>query len=73
MKNYETTERKAINESLRLMRLHTPLKRIKNYLISKTSAQCNCGESSAITISKKINNIWHYEQVIICPSCFKNN
>ena len=73
MKNYETTEKKAINECLRLMRLHTPLKRIYYYVIFKTSAQCNCGESSAITISKKVNNIWYYEQIIICPSCFKNN
>lgn len=73
MKNYETTSRKATIEALRLMRMHTSLNKIKNHLISNTSGQCECGESSAITVSKEIKGKWHYEQVIVCPNCFKNN
>lgn len=73
MKHYESTERKAIIEGLRLMRIHTRLNKIKGHLISNTTGQCDCGESSAITICKEIDKKWHYEQVIICPTCFKNN
>jgi len=73
MKIYEKNRTRAIKECLRLLRIQTGLAKIKKYSFNHYSAQCECGESNSIVVTKGIGNEYIQKQVIICDVCYKKN
>jgi len=73
MKIYQPNEKKAIKECLKLLRMHTGFLKMKNYTINHYSAECECGESDSIVITKIKGNEHIQKQVILCDVCYKNN